>query len=210
VLVSNGPEIIPYLLYVVFPVPLALGVIHILSIDLGTDIVPSMALGQEPPDPDEMRRPPRRREQGLLTFPLIAHSYLFLGLLEAAWSLALFFGVLFAGGWRFGEELAAGDPLHRSGMGIALSSILLMQIGNLVGRRSRRRSGLDRGLLGNRLMLLGIGLEVLFSWAVLYAPPVQAVLGTGPVSGSVYALAWAGIPFVFGVDYARKRLVAAP
>ena len=53
-LVSNGPEILPYLLYVLFPVPLALTVIQILAIDLGTDIVPSMALGQEPPDPDVM------------------------------------------------------------------------------------------------------------------------------------------------------------
>jgi sodium/potassium-transporting ATPase subunit alpha len=209
VLVSNGPEILPYLLYVVFPVPLALGVIHILSIDLGTDIVPSMALGQEPPDPDEMRRPPRRREQGLLSFPLIAHSYLFLGLLEAAWSLTLFFGVLHAGGWRFGDELASSDPLQRSATGITLASILLMQIGNLVGRRYRSRSGLDLGLLRNRLMLAGIAVQVVFSWAVLYAAPVQAVLGTGPVPGSVYALAWAGIPLVFGLDYARKRLVTA-
>ena len=64
-------------------------VIQILSIDLGTDIVPSMALGQEPPDPEEMRRPPRDRSRGLLTRPLIVHSYLFLGLLEALWSLFL-------------------------------------------------------------------------------------------------------------------------
>ncbi|MGB7478157.1 MAG: cation-transporting P-type ATPase, partial [Polyangiales bacterium] len=48
VLVSNGPEILPYLIYILFPVPLALTIIQILAIDLGTDIIPSMALGQEP------------------------------------------------------------------------------------------------------------------------------------------------------------------
>jgi sodium/potassium-transporting ATPase subunit alpha len=206
VLVSNGPEILPYLLYILLPVPLALTVIQILSIDLGTDIIPSMALGQEPPDPEEMHRPPRRREQGLLTGALILHSYLFLGLLEALWSLTLFFYVLVQGGWRFGQQLAANDALYRSATGIALATILLMQIGNLLGRRYARRSGLDRGIVRNRLMLAGILVQVVFSWALLYAAPVQKVLATGPVAWQVYALAWLGVPLIFGLDYARKRL----
>jgi len=208
VLVSNGPEILPYLLYILLPVPLALTVIQILSIDLGTDIVPSMALGQEPPDPEEMRRPPRDRRQGLLTRPLLLHSYLFLGLLEALWSLSLFFLVLRQGGWRWGEELAAADPLYRSATGIALATILLMQIGNLLGRRYARLSGLDRGILRNRLMLLGIAIQVVFSWALLYWPPLQKTLATGPVSAEIYLLAWLGIPLIFGLDWVRKRVVS--
>ena len=207
VLVSNGPEILPYLIYILLPVPLALTVIQILSIDLGTDIIPSMALGQEQPDPEDMRRPPRRREEGLLTPALICHSYLFLGLLEALWSMGLFFLVLVHGGWRYGQELAAADPLYRSATGIALATILLMQIGNLIGRRFARRSGLDQGLFRNRLLLGGIFIQILFSWALLYAPPMQRVLGTGPVSWRIYALAWLGIPLIFGLDYLRKRLL---
>ena len=207
VLVSNGPEILPYLLYILLPVPLALNVIHILSIDLGTDIIPSMALGQEPPDSEAMRKPPRAREQGLLTPALITHSYLFLGLLEGAWSLALFFYVLLAGGWTYGQELTLADPLYRSAMGIALSTILLMQIGNLVGRRFSRRSGLDKGIFRNRLLLLGIMIQVVFSWATLYFPPMQKVLHTGPVPLSIYGLAWFGIVLIFGVDYLRKRIM---
>jgi len=207
VLVSNGPEILPYLLYILFPVPLALTVIQILSIDLGTDIVPSMALGQEPPDKDAMDKLPRDRREGLLSWPLIAHSYLFLGLIEAAFSLALFFWVLTAGGWHYGDDLSSTNPLYRSATGIALSSIIIMQIGNLVGRRSADGSGLDRGILRNRLMMLGIGIEILFSWAILYAPPVTAVLGTGPVGTEIYAVAWLGVPLIFGLDYGRKRIV---
>lgn len=204
VLVSNGPEILPYLLYILLPVPLALNVIQILSIDLGTDIIPSMALGQEPPDFETMNQPPRLREQGLLTLPLIMHSYLFLGLLEGIWSLGLFFYVLTSGGWRFGEKLATTDPLYHSAMGIALSTILLMQIGNLLGRRFARRSGLDRGIFKNRLMLLGIVIQVVFSWATLYFPPLQKILNTGPVPLNIYFLAWFGIILIFGSDYLRK------
>jgi len=206
VLVSNGPEIIPYLLYIMLPVPLALNVIQILAIDLGTDIVPSMALGQEPPDPDVMVHPPRNPSARLLTPGLVVHSYLFLGLIEAGWSLFLFFFVLLQGGWSYGMELGGESPLYRSATGIALSTILLMQIGNLVGRRYRTRSGLDAGLLRNQLLLAGIIIQVVFSWGLLYMKPLQTILGTGPVDFSVYLLAWLGIPLLFGADYLRKKL----
>ncbi|MGE4580219.1 MAG: cation-translocating P-type ATPase [Desulfuromonadales bacterium] len=207
VLVSNGPEILPYLLYILLPVPLALTVIQILSIDLGTDIVPSMALGQEPPTEEVMQQPPRSGEFRLLSPGLVLHSYLFLGLLEAIWSLSLFFWVLWEGGWQYGADLAADDPLYRSATGIALATILLMQIGNLIGRRYPARSGLDAGIFKNRLMLAGIIIQVVFSWALLYVPWVQAILGTGPVKWSVYLAAWLGIPLIFGADYLRKRLM---
>ena len=206
VLVSNGPEILPYLLYILLPVPLALNVIHILSIDLGTDIVPSMGLGQEPPSEEEMSQPPRDLTEGLLTPGLLIHSYLFLGLLEGAWSLFLFFYVLVRGGWQYGQTLFADSPLHRSATGIALSTILLMQIGNLIGRRSSHRSGLDRTLFTNTLLVAGIAIQVVFSWAILYWPPLQHILHTGPVSLPVYGLAWLGLLLIFVADYLRKRL----
>lgn len=204
VLVSNGPEIIPYLIYILFPVPLALTIIHILSIDVGTDIIPAVALGREPTDRDTMSRPPRRRDEPLLNFQLVAHSYLFLGLIQAAYSLFLFFWVLHAGGWEYGERLSASDPLYRSATGIALASIILMQVGNFVGRRSATRSGLDRGLFTNPLILPGFAFEIAFSWATLYFPPLCNVLGTGPVPVHVYAMAWLGAPLIFLVDYVRK------
>ncbi len=204
VLVSNGPEILPYLIYILFPVPLALTVIQILSIDLGTDIIPSMALGQEPPEPEIMKQPPRGHEFRLLSSGLVIHSYLFLGLLEAIWSLSLFFYVLIQGGWHYGANLSANDPLYRSATGIALATILLMQIGNLIGRRYRFHSGLDKGLFKNRLMLAGILIQIIFSWALLYVPQVSRILGTGPVDWQIYIFAWIGIPLIFGADLLRK------
>jgi sodium/potassium-transporting ATPase subunit alpha len=207
VLVSNGPEILPYLIYILFPVPLALTVIQILAIDLGTDIIPSMALGQEPTDEDTMTRPPRRRDETLLDFRLVAHSYFFLGLLEAGYSLTLFFWVLHAGGWQYGDRLTATDPLYQSATGLALATIMLMQIGNFIGRRSASRSGLDRGLLTNPLILIGFAIEIGFAWATLYFPPLCRVLGTGPVSLQMYGMAWLGAPLIFGGDYLRKRLL---
>jgi sodium/potassium-transporting ATPase subunit alpha len=209
VLASNGPEIVPYLVYMVLPVPLALTIIQILSIDLGTDIVPAIGLGQEKPDPETMDNPPRDRRERLLNWPLVVHSYLFLGVIEAGFALALFFWVLVQGGWSYGAGLAAQDPLYRAATGITLSSIILMQIGNLVGRRSRFGPGIDRDVLRNPLIAAGIAIEIVFSWAVLYFPPVSDVLGTGPVEPAVYAAAWLGPFLIYGLDYGRKRIAQA-
>ena len=207
VLAHNVPEILPYLLYIVFPVPPALNIIQILTIDLGTDIIPSMGLGQEPSDPEVMKKPPRDFSRQLLTPQLVVRSYCFLGLIEAIWSLFLFFYVLVSGGWQYGMPLPASSPLYQSATGIALATIILMQIGNLVGRRYEHRSGLDRGVFSNRLLLAGIIVQIAFSWATLYFPPLQRVLSTGPVAPEVYGLAWFGIIIIFGIDYLRKLLV---
>lgn len=209
VLASNIPEIVPFLLYVVLPVPLALTVIQILSIDLGTDLLPAIALGQEPPERDAMTRPPRRPNERLLSFPLMATAYLFLGIIQAVWSLNMFFLVLLQGGWQWGQELATSDPLYRSATGITLASVVLMQIGNVVGRRSLRFSGTDAGLFRNKLILSGVAVEIAFSWAILYFAPLQRILGTGPVDWHIYALAWLGIPLLFFLDFARKKALTA-
>jgi sodium/potassium-transporting ATPase subunit alpha len=86
-------------------------------------------------------------------------------------------------------------------------AVILVQVGNVIGRCSLRGSGLDRGLLANCILLVGVATEILFSWAVLYVPSVQAVLRTGPVAWQIYSIAWLGIPLIFALDYARKRLL---
>jgi len=62
ILTSNVPELIPYLAFAFARVPLALTVMQILAVDLGTDMVPALGLGAEPPDSGAMRRPPRTRQ----------------------------------------------------------------------------------------------------------------------------------------------------
>lgn len=206
VLASNIPEIVPFLLFIIFPVPLALTVIQILSIDLGTDLLPAIGLGQEPPEENTMRQPPRQHGQRLLNRRVMLTAYLFLGVIQACWSLLLFFYVLVQLGWTWGAELAPGDPVYQAATGITLASIVLMQIGNVIGRRSLSASGLDSGVFRNHLIIAGILVEVVFSWAVLYLQPLQHFLGTGTVSWPVYACAWLGIPVLFLLDYARKRI----
>ncbi|MBE7479419.1 MAG: cation-transporting P-type ATPase [Polyangiaceae bacterium] len=208
VLASNVPEIVPFLAYVALPVPLGLTVIQILTIDLGTDLIPAVGLGREPPDGEAMKRPPRGARGRLLSRSLLLRSYLFLGVIQALWAMAMFFTVLLAGGWRFGSIPDASDPLYRGATGITLVSVIFVQIANLVGRRYERRSGLDRGLLANPFFVVGVGVELAFAWAVLYFPPLCRAIGTGPVASGFVALAALGFPLFFAIDTLSKRLRA--
>ncbi len=60
---SNVPEILPYIAYVLFNIPLPLTIMQILAVDLGTDMLPALALGTATPSPQVMQQPPRRREE---------------------------------------------------------------------------------------------------------------------------------------------------
>jgi sodium/potassium-transporting ATPase subunit alpha len=206
VLASNVPEILPFLLFVTLPVPLALTVVQILCIDLGTDMVPAIGLGQEPADEDVMARRPRGRRGRLLSARLMLHSYLFLGLMQAAWALALFFLYLYAGGWQWGVELAADDPLYRGATTLTLLAVIATQVANLVGRRHARRSGLDRGLWSNHLILAGVALALAFAAAAVHWPALGRLIGTGPLEPGWLLLAALGAPLFWLFDYGAKRL----
>merc|ERR1711862_980466 len=58
-LTSNIPEISPFLLFIIADVPLPLGTVTILCIDLGTDMVPAISMAYERAESDIMKRPPR-------------------------------------------------------------------------------------------------------------------------------------------------------
>ena len=80
---SNVPEVLPFMLRGLFSIPLALTFKQILAIDLGTDLLPALALGTEKPEPDIMEHPPRRRSQRLVDRSLIRRSFFWLGMIEA-------------------------------------------------------------------------------------------------------------------------------
>jgi len=73
-LTSNIPEMMPFLLYVVIGIPLPLGTVAILCIDLGTDIVPAVSFAYEEADHDIMTRKPRDPKQDRL----VSHTFVFL------------------------------------------------------------------------------------------------------------------------------------
>ncbi len=188
VLVHNVAELIPYLGFLLFRIPLALTPIQALSIDMGSDTLTALGLGVERPDPQIMQRPPRPQGERLLNWPLAFRAYLFLGLIEGAAAMAAFFFVLHGAGWRYGENLAAQDPAYLQATSACLCAIILMQIVNVFLCRSPRRSFFSTGLSGNRLIIIGVIWELAILLLTLYTPWGNALLGTAPIGEEVWLL----------------------
>jgi magnesium-transporting ATPase (P-type) len=128
VLNSNPQEMYPYILWVLFPgTPLAMTVMGVLAVDVGTDLVPAMGLGVEPPERGVMDRPPRRRSDQLLSLNFILRSYFVQGTLLAlsCYATYLYMGWLL-GAWQPGDSLAA-MPSSPAGLAFDQSSLAYLQ-----------------------------------------------------------------------------------
>ena len=196
ILTSNIPELIPYLAFALFKIPLPLTIIQILAVDLGTDMLPALGLGAEKPDPRIMQRPPRPRQERLLNVPLILHAYLFLGMLEAAAAMAAFFYVLQSAGWQYGQMLSHDDPLYLQATTACLSAIIVMQVVNVFLCRSDRNSVFSRNFFSNKLVLWGIAAEIILILLVDYTPWGNLIFGTAPIASEVWLFI---IPFALGM-----------
>jgi len=186
ILTSNIPEVIPYLAFALFKIPLPLTIIQILAVDLGTDMLPALGLGAARPEPGSMSRPPRPRNERLLDWRLLLRAYLFLGMLEAVVSMAAYFFMLHSGGWRWGESLESQDPLYLQATTACLSAIIVTQIVNVFLCKTPGRSVFGAHLFDNRIILWGIALEAALILVIDYTAWGNLVFGTLPIAPEVW------------------------
>ena len=114
ILTSNTPEAVPFILFALSGgrIPLALTVMQILAIDLGTDLVPALALGAEPPEPGVMEHPPRQLSEHVITRTLLVRAYAWLGVLQSLAAMVAFYALYWTHGyWGQWLDLPAHGPL---------------------------------------------------------------------------------------------------
>ncbi len=206
------PEVVPFLVFALSggTVPLPLTVLQILAIDLGTEILPALALGREAAEPGLMARPPRPSSEGVIRRAMLVRAWVYLGLIEAALVMAGFFVVLERGGWSPGDAVGDGSPLHNvylTATTMTFAGIVACQIGTALAARTERVSLRSIGVLSNRLLLWGIASEIVFTALLVYAPPLQHVFGTAALGPFELALL-APMPLVvWGSDELRRAIV---
>jgi calcium-translocating P-type ATPase len=209
ILAHTTPEVAPFLLFALSggSIPLPLTVLQILAIDLGTEILPALALGREPAEPGLMERRPRARSEHVIDRPMLVRAWLFLGLIEAGLVLGGFFAVLLRAGWSPGDDVGAGSPLHHAYLQattMTFAGIVACQIGTAVAARTERAPLRKVGAFSNRMLLWGIASEIVFAAALVYVPLFQGVFGTAALGPAELALL-ATFPFVvWGADELRR------
>jgi calcium-translocating P-type ATPase len=179
---SNIPELVPFLAFVLLGIPLPLTVMQILAVDLGTDLVPALALGAEPPEAGVMDQPPRPRDARLLGPGRLLHAYGFLGAIEALLALGAFFWTYRVAGWRPGLPLAASGDVYRRATTMTLAGIVAAQVGNVFACRTERESVFRAGFWANPLVFGGVAAEVGILLLLMLVPPFPHVFGLAPLA----------------------------
>ena len=205
---SNTPEAVPsavFLLSCGF-VPLPLTVMQILAVDLGTDMLPALGLGVEPPEPNVMQEPPRKLSDRLLSKSLLVKAFLWYGLIESALAMGAFFITYFLHNGNL-AVLASSGQLYREATTMTLGAIIFCQIGMVMNIRTSDQSIRKLSLFGNSLINIGLVVELAIFILLVYVPIFHNLFNTASL-GVWHWIYLILCPFVIiGLEEIRKRLM---
>ncbi len=176
ILPTNGGEAFTIIAAILLGQLLPITPVQILWVNMITAVTLALALAFEPPETDVMSRAPRRPDEPILSGFLIwrivfVSTILLLGT----------FGIFL---WQL--EQGAGVELART---VAVNTLVMFEVFYLFNTRYLRRSVLSRdGLLGSRPALLAVVIVIGFQLLFTYAPPMQFLFDTRPVSVSSWCL----------------------
>ncbi|XP_068785563.1 potassium-transporting ATPase alpha chain 1 [Struthio camelus] len=218
-LTKNIPELTPYLVYITASVPLPLGCITILFIELCTDIFPSVSLAYERAESDIMHLKPRNpRRDRLVNEPLAAYSYFQIGAMQSFAGFVDYFVALAQEGWwpalvlglrprwedvreqelqdSYGQQWTFGQRLRQqyTCYTVFFISIEMCQIADVLIRKTRRLSLLQQGLLRNHILVIAIVFQVSIGCFLCYCPGMPNIFNFMPIR-----FQWWLVPMPFGI-----------
>ncbi len=204
-LTDNVAELAPFVLWALSGglFPLALGVLQVLAIDIGTDTLAATALGAEPPARRVLERPPPSGP--LLNRTVLLRAFGILGPTVAVLSLAAFLITFLAWGWRPGEDFPGGD-IALAASGATFTAIVLAQTANAFACRSATRWPGSLGWMTNRLLIPAVAIDLAIAAAFIFIPLLAGALGQAPPTWAGWAAAIASAVALLGVDAAYKAV----
>ena len=230
-LTSNIPEISPFLLFILADIPLPLGTVTILCIDLGTDMVPAISMAYEEAESDIMKRMPRNPfTDKLVNERLISVAYGMIGMIQAAAGFFVYFVIMAENGFlpktllgirekwdssavndledSYGQEWTYKDRkiLEYTCHTAFFASIVVVQWADLIICKTRKNSVFQQGMT-NWIMNFGLLFETALAAFLSYTPGMDKGLKMYPLK-----LNWwfPAVPFsilIFVFDELRKWLL---
>ncbi|ONN75244.1 haloacid dehalogenase [Lacticaseibacillus rhamnosus] len=207
ILNSNLPEAVPSALFLFSrgAIPLPLTVMQILTVDLGTDMMPALGLGSEKAEPGIMDKPPRARNAHLMSRTVLWKAFAWYGLIASIISSGAYFFVNHLDGWP-AHGLATSGSTYVMATTMTLAAIIFCQIAAAMNCRMENASVFKVGLFANRLVWFGIIFEIFLLALLSYTPFLQELFHTGPLALTDWIfLAIIPIP-LFLIEEGRKWL----
>jgi magnesium-transporting ATPase (P-type) len=203
-LTDNVAELTPFVVWALSGgrFPLALGVLQVLCLDVGTDILPAVALGAEPSSPRTLSEPPLGRR--LVDRFLLLRALVVLGLTESIVEMVTFLAALSSAGWRPGAPFPSGAPLLAAS-GAAFMAVVVGQMANAFACRSASLWPGNLGWFSNRHLVLAVLCEAAMLAGFLYVGSLATLLGQAPPNATGLLVALLAGPAVLTADTIQKR-----
>merc|ERR1711979_142062 len=230
-LTSNIPEISPFLVFMCFSVPLPLGTVTILCIDLGTDLLPAISLAYEQAESDIMKRNPRDKFlDKLVNERLISMAYGQIGMLQASAGFFVYFVILCENGFwpsrlfglrrawdsqavndledSYGQEWTYADRkvLEYTCHTAFFVSIVVVQWADLIICKTRKNSVFQQGMK-NHFMNFGLFFETALACVLSYTPGMDKGLRMYPLKINWWLPALPFSVLIWCYDETRKYLL---
>uniref|UniRef100_A0A3B4H3M5 Sodium/potassium-transporting ATPase subunit alpha n=1 Tax=Pundamilia nyererei TaxID=303518 RepID=A0A3B4H3M5_9CICH len=230
-LTSNIPEITPFLFFIIVNIPLPLGTITILCIDLGTDMVPAISLAYEAAESDIMKRQPRNPARDkLVNERLISIAYGQIGMIQALGGFFAYFVILAENGflpsqlvgirlnwddrslndledsygqqWTYEQRKIVEFTCHTA----FFVSIVVVQWADLIICKTRRNSVFQQGMK-NKILIFGLFEETALAAFLSYCPGMDVALRMYPLKPTWWFCAFPYSFLIFVYDEARKLIL---
>merc|ERR1719446_1456853 len=230
-LTSNIPEISPFLFFILADVPLPLGTVTILCIDLGTDMVPAISMAYEQAESDIMKRPPRNPfTDKLVNERLISMAYGQIGMIQASAGFFVYFVIMAENGFwpgklfglrknwdsiavndledSYGQEWTYKDRkvLEYTCHTAFFVSIVVVQWADLIICKTRKLSVFQQGM-SNWFMNFGLFFETALACLLSYTPGMDKGLRMYPLKFWWWIPALPFSVLIFCYDETRKYLL---
>jgi magnesium-transporting ATPase (P-type) len=180
---------------------------QVLAIDLGTDMLPALALGAERAEPGIMERPPRRRDDHIMSRGLLLHALFYLGLIQSGVAMLAFYLSYWSNGYASQWlDLPSSGPLYQAATTMTLAAIVATQVGNLFAQRTERSSIRSISFFSNRLVWIGIAVELGLIAGLVYLPWLQSVFDTAPLPAASWLFLLTCLPTLLIADELRKAV----
>lgn len=191
----NIGELITVFAAIIMKMPPPLTAILILCVNLGTDVLPAIALGADKADPDIMERPPRNPKEKILKKNFIVH-FTYLGLLVGGITTAYYFILL--------HTYNGDSNMYLKASSSAFALLVLIQMWNALNARSARYSVFKIGFFKNKNLLGAILISILIVLALIEIPTLQNLVGTTHLATKEWLIIAALSSTIFIIEEFRK------
>lgn len=202
----NIGELITIFAAIILILPPPLTAILILAVNLGTDVLPAVALGVDPAEPGIMDKKPRDPNAKIMNKPFVTR-YVILGTAMGIIVMSLYIFTLYRYGWTWGQELGKDDFIYLKGSTTAFASLIVLQMFQAFNSRSERHSIFKLGFFSNMYLIGAIALSAILTFVFIEVPFLQKYLHTTGLDFSDWSIIIIASASIMVIEELRKYFV---